>query len=88
MTIGIVKVFLLYNRIGQVNLSVLEANVFQASFLPAPKVEMMERTRFWTFLSTSQKYIEMKIFQPRLIVNFLSLLPLIIHKLGLVNKGN
>ena len=56
MTIGIVKVFLLYNRIGQVNLSVLETNVFQASFLPAPKVEMMERTRFWTFLSNSDKY--------------------------------
>lgn len=46
MTIEIVKAFLLYNRIGQVNLSVLEANVFQACFLRALKVEMMERTRF------------------------------------------
>ena len=98
MTIGILKVFLLYNRIGQVKLSLFWKRLARPAFCELQRLKRWKERVFGRFLVTlpntdhayvtSQKYIQVEKFQSRFMLNFLSLLALIIHKLGLVDKRN
>ena len=98
MTIGILKVFLLYNRIGRVKLSLFWKRLARPAFCELQRLKWWKERVFGRFLVTlpntdhayvtSQKHIQVKIFQSRFILNFLSLLALIIYKLGLVDKRN